>query len=147
MKTLFLAMLIALSPQAFGKCLYSPNHFFALLLERCSKVTVESGGLRTADGYVVDMEGESIVGALVSGEVETSAYDWEGHVVPGEFEEWRKGEFKTVFVLGEAESICRVKQGGRLTMRALRPCCDTSPQPGHCFLPSTIPLVEVDNAE
>jgi hypothetical protein len=147
MKTFLLALAIALSPPAFGKCLYLPKHSFVLKLERCSKVTVESGGLRTKQGYFLDMEAESIVGALVTGTVERSRYDWEGNSVPESFEEWKDGAYKTVFVLGEAESICRATQGNGLAMRALRPCCDISPQPGHCFLPATIPLVELGDAE
>lgn len=128
-----------------GKCLYLPRHTFQLSVSQCNLVTFDAGALSHKYGGYIDMQGDSVSGALLSGKVTKNQYNWEGNTIHEYFKEWQNSSFKSVFVIGDVSSICKKEVGFSIELQTLHRCCDTYPQPGFCFVPPSIPIVEAVN--
>ncbi|MCW4319675.1 MAG: hypothetical protein N0E57_19380 [Candidatus Thiodiazotropha taylori] len=142
MKKAIYVILMLVPFAAVGKCLYFPNHTFRLFVSQCNEVIINPGGLRQSDGSYIDMQGDSSTGVLLSGQVTENLYEWKKRESNRSFEKWENDSFQSVFIVGDVSSICNGEIGFSLRLEELRPCCDTYPQPGFCFVPPTIPIVK-----
>ncbi|MCU7875139.1 MAG: hypothetical protein KZQ91_20580 [Candidatus Thiodiazotropha sp. (ex Lucinoma borealis)] len=143
MKFTICLILLLLPLATYGKCLYLPSHTFDLAVAQCNQVKIGPGALRSKDGSFLDMQGDTLNGAIISGIVTNVKYDWEGNPIRSSFAEWANGSFQSVFIPGENMSLCKGQQNFMLSLRTTWPCCDTYPQPAFCFVPQTIPIVVI----
>lgn len=145
MRTTICIFLILIPTVSFGKCLDAPNHTFVISIYQCNSAKFDPGTLRTQTGDYIDMQGESVSGALLSGYVSGNEYHWEGNSNPMDFRGWENDSYQTVFILSDAESICDKEMSFKMKLRTVKRCCDVSPRAGYCFVPWTIPIVTQEN--
>jgi hypothetical protein len=126
-------------------CVATTRNLIHLEVTSCQRVEIHASASKPP-AHPAHKRGSSITGTLITGRVVESKLVWDGDARSAEYmvesKTMKAWESTTLFLRGNASSICPELVGTAATFVTNPLCCDVIPADGLCLVPGTIPIVQ-----